>query len=405
MLGIHDKYVDPSLFSVEETSQVHHIWEIAPSLKCPVVGACLSIEEHRKILKKAGYRVKKARPWELHRDIMENLSCRNPVSEKVDSCLKKKYRDKTGCYRSIGEGEVVKAWHESFRDGDIDAFIYSVAMRNDLPDKVLMEIFGEAHMLSHTNSRDVMELRRLLKKEQGEKEGLRQEIKAEKARFREQKSRTRDLEKSVEAAGHRIRALEGSARRPAPLQGETAKLCEEIHDLRKQVAALKEENSHKEARARLAENEIKGLRIREFELQSLNESIVQEMGSLIRQLSSGPACPMQCDSACSEIGRCERNILIVGGITKMKHFYRDLVESMGHRFDYHDGYLKNGKDNLESRIKRSDLVLCPVNCNSHGACGSVKKLCNKHSIRVKMLAGSSLSALSQALQVDNQGAG
>ncbi len=89
-----------------------------------------------------------------------------------------------------------------------------------------------------------------------------------------------------------------------------------------------------------------------------------------------------------------KRILIVGGITKIKAFYRQAIEKKGAVFEYHDGW---GKHGLEGLIRRSDMVLCPVNCNSHNACLNVKKLCKKYCKCVRMLPSSSLSAISQAL--------
>ncbi len=89
-----------------------------------------------------------------------------------------------------------------------------------------------------------------------------------------------------------------------------------------------------------------------------------------------------------------KRILIVGGISKIKAFYRRLIEEKSAVFEYHDGW---GKHGLEGLIRRSDMVLCPVNCNSHNACLSVKKLCKKYCKRVQMLPNSSLSSISQAL--------
>ena len=102
----------------------------------------------------------------------------------------------------------------------------------------------------------------------------------------------------------------------------------------------------------------------------------------------------------SEAGYCPlfdlagKRILIVGGITKIKAFYRRTIEEKGAVFEYHDGW---GKHGLEGQIRRSDMVLCPVNCNSHNACLNVKKMCKKHCKRVQMLHNSSLHSISQAL--------
>ncbi|MCM2287152.1 MAG: DUF2325 domain-containing protein [Desulfobacula sp.] len=84
-------------------------------------------------------------------------------------------------------------------------------------------------------------------------------------------------------------------------------------------------------------------------------------------------------------------------MTKMKSFYKDIIEKAGGELDYHDGYMKNSHDNMEARVRRCDMVLCPVNCNSHNACLMVKRLCHCHNKPLKILGSASLSALSQAL--------
>ncbi|MCD4805265.1 MAG: DUF2325 domain-containing protein [Desulfobacterales bacterium] len=53
---------------------------------------------------------------------------------------------------------------------------------------------------------------------------------------------------------------------------------------------------------------------------------------------------------------------------------------------------------MEGLVRRSDMVLCPVNCNSHNACLCVKKLCKKYCKPVQMLPSSSSSSISQALK-------
>lgn len=115
-------------------------------------------------------------------------------------------------------------------------------------------------------------------------------------------------------------------------------------------------------------------------------------------------CPLRaaacagCVSPCISCDLCQKRILMVGGITKMEDRYREVVESRGGVFEYHDGYMKNGAKSLEGIIRRADMVLCPVNCNSHTACGVVKTLGKKYKKPVFMLSGSSLSALAQAIE-------
>jgi hypothetical protein len=81
----------------------------------------------------------------------------------------------------------------------------------------------------------------------------------------------------------------------------------------------------------------------------------------------------------------------------MESLYRELIESSGGVFEYHDGYMKKGVKGLECRLRRADVVVCPVSCNSHAACSIVKNLAKKHNKTVHMLANSSLSAVSQVI--------
>jgi len=90
-------------------------------------------------------------------------------------------------------------------------------------------------------------------------------------------------------------------------------------------------------------------------------------------------------------------VLIVGGITRMESLYRQFIEGSGGVFEYHDGYMKKGVKQLENRLRRADVVLCPVSCNSHAACSLVKNLGKKHNKPVHMLANSSLTTVSQAI--------
>jgi hypothetical protein len=104
-----------------------------------------------------------------------------------------------------------------------------------------------------------------------------------------------------------------------------------------------------------------------------------------------------CDISCPAYGLCKKRVLIVGGITKLASVYQKAVENSGGTLDYHDGYMKSGSKNLESRLRRADVVLCPVSCNSHTACVLVKKLAKKYRKPFRMLPSASLSTISRAL--------
>lgn len=105
-----------------------------------------------------------------------------------------------------------------------------------------------------------------------------------------------------------------------------------------------------------------------------------------------------CDPQCPSYDLCKKRVLIVGGIERMEKAYRKLVEEHGGIFEYHAGHMKSGGKGLENSVQRADFVLCPVNCNSHGACLKVKSLGKKFKKPVHMLSNFSLSAVARTME-------
>jgi len=105
-----------------------------------------------------------------------------------------------------------------------------------------------------------------------------------------------------------------------------------------------------------------------------------------------------CDSArcrdCPSFDLCRKRVLIVGGIERMESQYRRLVEKQGGGIlEYHAGHMRGGRKQLEHSLQRADVVLCPVNCNSHGACVLVKNLAKKYRKPLHMMPNFSLNAI------------
>lgn len=109
-------------------------------------------------------------------------------------------------------------------------------------------------------------------------------------------------------------------------------------------------------------------------------------------------CP--CSGCCRDCENCDLRglrVLLVGGITRIQDRYRAVIEERQGIFEYHDGYVRKGTDALGEQIRRSDVVICPVTCNSHGACMAAKAFGKKFNKPIFMLPRASCSALSQAM--------
>jgi hypothetical protein len=127
--------------------------------------------------------------------------------------------------------------------------------------------------------------------------------------------------------------------------------------------------------------------------RALNKHVREETRNIVAEMTS----MNRCDESCPSFDLCKKRILIVGGVTRMESLYRDLIEGSNGVFDYHDGYVRKGAKDLECSLKRADMVLCPVNCNSHAACSIVKNLGKKHNKTVHIIANASLSTVSQVI--------
>ncbi len=389
--------VDSNIDSNIDSNVLNHIWQIHRSFKCPVIGACLDIDEHRKILKRARCQIKKLKPHQLHRVIMESLSDQNKISQKVDNYLRYKYRDTIIELADLDKDKFFAIWKKAIQSGKTDGVFYDgvfyiAAMRKDLPAEYVEDIYGETHMLCHANLAEVMCARRDAQKQVESNQKIAKLLKQEKMRNRTLK---KENTASITALNETRLLLQRTKTGSDKSKFKDKEI--ENNELKDRLRTLKNENTRQIDHILCLEREKRQLQIEVFDTQSTNNILADEVKQLISQISSVVTSENNCDETCPRFQLCAKRILIIGGITKIKHMYRQLVESSGGEFDYHDGYMKNGSQNIEALVMRSDLILCPVNCNSHGACKKVKKLCRKHNKSIKMLSSSSLSSMSDAL--------
>lgn len=394
-------------------SKFMNIWEIEPHFRCPVVGAMLSVEKHKTILKKCGYDVKKMKPYEYHQQIMAKLVDENNVSVKVNNFIKSRARKQMLNIAGKSEAEIRKQWDRQKQTGDVGPMMFAIVSYGDVGIELLHDVYGEVHMLAHANMTQIFDVRNRL-------------TKTEDLLSREKQKNCQKAEEIKKIIKIRKTASKGLA----ALEAENLQLKNQLKVLdadlvqkdqfSKTMYYLEEKNSelehlihHQKEQLRIKEREKRRLQIELFSAKNEKEMIRDEMQALIGSLDtlSNPdfpvngSCPARSctKTECAQFRLCAKRIFMIGGITKMKAFYRDIVEKAGGKFDYHDGYLKNATTSLEARVKRSDLVLCPVNCNSHNACLKVKQLCNRHNKQLKILSSSSLSAVTSALFTNAEG--
>ncbi len=375
------------------------LWEIEYFFKCPVVGMCLNASEQRRVLKKAGISVKRRSDFEIHEILVSAAEKRGRLSEKVNHLLNRKFAKDVAYLSDLDEKAFMAEWTASFHSGDFAGALWAAATRPTLCIEFKKEIFGTVHMAMHGNATQTAKLRRRLAfQEKQAQEMARKAGEAVKTRKTLQKAylrtqqnhneletRLTTLEEENEALRRSVSFFkEGSV--VTELEQTCARLTQELSDLAAQVtekdvrtAGLMEENR------RLSE----GI----HRQKQLSQRLQAEAHELIKTSFTQNLC----DESCPAFDLCKRRVLMVGGLTKMESLYRQIIEANGGIFEYHSGYMKSGAKKLENRLRRADIVLCPVTCNSHAACSMVKNLGKKHNKPVCILASASISAVAQAL--------
>lgn len=375
------------------------LWEIEYFFKCPVIGTCLDITEQKQILKKTGVSLKKKSHFEIHETLVGSSESENRISRKIDCLLNRKFKKEITAFYNLKEDDFIELWKNHFKDGHIESVLWVTAIRPDLSEKVRKAIFGDIHMGMHLNAGQNREVRQYLARQQEENRRLTQRLKEAIGTRRDIIKQNEKLEKELSESHNTSSLLE---KKSQELELELLELLE--FSL---VARLRTENQQLQANLRKLQGEVKDFQQQLDALQGQNSRLLSKLdkqrnlnGHLRTEMERTTAQIFsldQCDETCPSFDLCQKRILIVGGITKMEALYRQLIEENGGIFEYHDGYMKGGIKGLENQVRRADMVLCPTNCNSHTACLAVKKMGKKYGTPIQMLAGSSLTSISNTL--------
>lgn len=374
-------------------------WEVEQHFKCPLVGLCLTLNEQQRLLRKAGLSSRNRSPFTLH-EIFVSLSDKdNRLSDRVNSFLNRKYAREIQIMTNMEESAFMSKWKECFDVGEFEGALWVAVTRHGLSGESKHEIFGAVHMSMHRHANETGKLRRRIAFLEKANESLELKIQGHRSEA-----------KALKQENTSLRALHWAIdRKVSLLEKEKAHLEKEYIELRdnKCVAELEERNRKLEAKALEFSAREKSRESENASLSRANENLKEihskerksldrlraESREIIREIIQ----MNRCDESCPSFDLCSKRILFVGGLTRMEDLYRQMIEGNGGVFEYHSGYIKGGTKALEKQLMRADIVLCPINCNSHAACSTVKNMGKKHNKKVHFLRSSSLSAIGSAL--------
>ncbi|MBW1976115.1 MAG: DUF2325 domain-containing protein [Deltaproteobacteria bacterium] len=325
------------------------LWEVELFFRCPLIGMCLTLSEQKRLLSKAGISFKQKTPFEIHEMLVSSLDSENRLSIKVDNTLERKFGKKTAFLFELEEEEFVRECRKFLQNWEIGSALWAIATKAKLSPKYRYEFFGTVHMIMHYSVEENLKLKSKVidqEKKLGTiqanlKENIRQKriLRKESESLKQELAKLQSLataakkEKIESELENRLKSLEADNKK---LKLENDVLYKELKTLRRQIGSFKKENMHL---------------VSELEQQRrLNESFRNEAHEIINAIMN----MSQCDANCPSFSLCKKRILIVGGLERMESLYRDLIEKSGGHFEYHNGHIKRGIKDLESRVRRAD---------------------------------------------------
>lgn len=387
-----------------------NMWEHA-DYSCPIVGTCLTTAELRKLATRVQLILPQgASDYELHGCFVTLAKRADRPAKIVQKYLDKKfYRQMKRFAKAETDEQIWALWTEMADAGDIPGAFWSVMRHQGASEKILAQIYGEVHMLSHLVGASTRADLRRLAETQAKVDRLETALAERKTVLRDAvavwKRRAMDLERDL--AAERARRERAERERISLRELLETKSVAELDRDRKALAAqlertqdlllLSEAESRRQAliiegnyreeallRSQLAE--------RDREVEALELALLE---SLQPQTPCGGACDNPAACPCPRLrGKC---VLYVGGRSGLKGQYRLLGERFGCQVLHHDGGVEQSPHHLQQLLTKADAVVCPVDCVSHDACAMVKRMCRGSMKPVLFARSSGLSSLASSL--------
>jgi Uncharacterized protein conserved in bacteria (DUF2325) len=373
------------------------IWELQHQTICKVLGMCLQPKELKKIATKFG--ISNNDPllddqFVLHSSLVHLCQARCEASLHTDKVIENKFAKFAAKLTKSSRDEILASITESPQQPKIPlwALLWELTTRR-LGDAKAVEsaLFGHIHMLEHRllkeywhRSCDPANSAEEMKAKSDEIVDLKRQIldlKQENKKLRTSENGpagTLVVSAMTETTGRALPArkrTDQTANR-SELVARTQRFRNLLQSTRERIRFLEKERAELTADIRLLTEDLVD---REEERRHLEENQT--------------CCPCPIREALQG-----KKVTMVGGIESLEPHYKDMVEAMGGSFVRHDGVCRRGDGPLEACILSADLVVCPVEVNSHNAAKSVKKICKNRNIRCCFPRTAGLTGLRRAIE-------
>ncbi|MFT5598150.1 MAG: hypothetical protein ACI823_001228 [Chitinophagales bacterium] len=339
------------------------IWNVPSYQLCTLIGYCIDVSYIRKLRKRfptITADIQGETDYELHAFCVNACLDKNLLSTHLNKYLKRSYQTSVSALRQHKTDEAVEAFWRSIDLNDdhlIAGFCWALLTSQYASPTIKQKLYGEIHMLSHISGQGLrteqkkltIENCRLLQEQPKQARALLRQ----QARYENQQEITKSLENKIIDLKQRLLVKDEKTSDLSDSQAnELFKNYEKtIWSQHLQMVKLQEK-----------------LKLQEHQYDELKASQLNNTKLEINTTNSGTkVIPFNSDL-------CGKSILYVGGFSRHKDRFKQLIESINGQFLYHDGGMQQSNHLLNMMVKKADAVFCPIDCISHGAVGRIKSL-------------------------------
>jgi hypothetical protein len=371
------------------------IWELADTLHCSIIGTCLSNAELRHVLVRLRVNgVEAADDHELHVVGVMLAGRRDSGAKLLQRALDRRHGLAIRQYAKAKDEETLRRlWDESMRSSDIPGAYWALLSHAAATEAIVKKAFQDVHMLSHlvgaANRADIRRLRQLEQENGALTEKLHRQQQQLRDGFTSRDETIRQLNKLLAdhhsagepGANPADREEDGTRRVIADLNRKLGQETTRRERLEQRLNAMSDGMRTLEASFQAVQGERDALR---REIESLEDHIAG-----LLQPATGEGEPA--------LDLSTRTILYVGGRPNQIPQLKALVERTGARFLHHDGGIEHSSSLLPGLISRADVLLFPIDCISHDAVATLKRLCRQLEKPYLPLRAASLATLASSL--------
>lgn len=385
-----------------QTPRRSRIWELAETLHCSIIGTCLSNAELRHALARLGVNgIEAADDHELHVVGVMLAGRRDAGAKLLQRALDRRHAIAIKQYAKARDEDALRQlWDASMRSGDIPGAYWALLSHAAATEAIVKKAFQDVHMLSHlvgaANRADIRRLRQLEEEKGALTEKLHRQQQQLRDGFTSRDETIRLLNKLL--ADHH------SAGEPAANPAD----CREEDGARRVIADLNRKLGQETTRRERLEQRLNAMSDGMRTLEASFQAVQGERDALRREIESledhiaGLLQPATGDGEAA-LDLSTRTILYVGGRPNQIPQLKALVERTGARFLHHDGGIEHSSSLLPGLISRADVLLFPIDCISHDAVATLKRLCRQLEKPYLPLRAASLATLASSLAGINRG--